>query len=112
MLHAPTEESPRISAIRVMHFSIAPSIPLWGRGKDESKGDRERETEIGGEEATARRRYIAPSKSRYISRVRANPPPAAYTPTNPRCVYVRVCCVCLSIPHTPQLAVDIKYVSH
>lgn len=43
MLHAPTEESPRISAIRVMHFSIAPSIPPWGRGKDESKGDRERE---------------------------------------------------------------------
>lgn len=80
MLHTPIEESPRISAIRVMHFSIAPSIPMRGR-----EGPRE----IQREGESLGTTYIAPSKSRYISRVRANPPPAVHP--KPPCVYVRVC---------------------
>lgn len=105
MLHAPAEESPRISAIRIMHFSIAPSIPMSGKGKGERESEKER-----GRKRESTMTYIAPSKSRYISRVRANPPPAAH-PTPFMRVGTRVF-ACVSIPHSPQLAVDIKYVSH
>lgn len=99
MLHAPTEESPRISAIRVMHFSIAPSIPISGRGrKDERKRDGSVERESYGTTT-----YIAPTKSRYISRVRANPPPAVPQPL-PSPSPMRVCAcmfACVSIPPFP-----------
>lgn len=104
MLQAPTEESPRISAIRVMHFSIAPSIPTRGGCGGEKWLERKREG--GGEKATAQR--ISHRQNRVILVVYERILLLPYTP-NPPCVYV--CCVCLH-PHPPQLAVDIKYVSH
>lgn len=98
MLHAPIEESPRISAIRVMHFSIAPSIPIeggrGGGGKAERKRDRVLENQR--DRTTTRDDEYRTVEIAYISRVRADPP-AVHPKPSRACTRVYVC-VCLHPP--------------
>lgn len=76
-------------------------------GKAERKRDRVLENQR--DRTTTRDDEYRTVKIAYISRVRANPP-AVHPKPSRACTRVYVC-VCLH-PHSPQLAVDIKYVSH